>query len=78
MWYKGREADGAGKARRENYESYLHLTFTLPFPTLNLTFIYPLPTPVLERQCGIKDRSRWDGTKKFKNNTCIFALQIPL
>ena len=78
MWYKGREADGAGKARRENYESYLHLTFTLPFPTLNLTFILPWPTLVWESQCGIKEGNVGTEQKKLKNNTCIFALQIPL
>ena len=41
VWYKGSKADGTEKARRENYESYLHLTFTLPFPTLYLPFSYP-------------------------------------
>ncbi len=49
LWYKRKEANGAEKARRENYESYLYLPFTLPLSTLNLTFTYPLPTPVWER-----------------------------
>ena len=40
----------SGKGRCENdYRSYLLLTFTLPFSDLNLTFIYPLPTPILRR-----------------------------
>ena len=71
MWYKRKEADGAEKARRENYESYLYLPFTLPLSTLNLTFIYPLPTPVFERQCGIKKRHGQDKTEKIKKEKQI-------
>ena len=76
MWYKRKEANGAEKARRENYESYLYLPFTLPLSTLNLTFTYPLPTPVFERQCGIKKRRGQDKTEKLKRRNKLREREI--
>lgn len=53
LWYKRKEANGAEKARRENYESYLYLPFT--YPCLGKVMWYKGRAPIKHNKKGGKN-----------------------